>query len=336
MKAFSILMTALMALIALPDMAAADTRAIYTIAEIPVDKTASNTREAEAQAFAEAKIIGLRRLIARITLPEDRAALGEGFYSLANANELASAVDVDNERRSSTIYRADLSVVYNPTRVRAKLKQYGVPYLDQPAPTSLLAPVSQDPLLLDKWRAAWPQANYGALNPYVKGLAFYSTGDEWSDVASEVRAVNAGNAVFAELSGTEGNYRVHLIRQTAGGGTTVGVTNPVETMEDAVAAATAYLGEAWKHQSIIRDASRTRSTASVYYDNLSDWNKLRNALSRSALISDFRVDAISRDGALVTFLYAGDDTRLKTELRQYGVLIDHDGEAWSMRLGFGG
>ena len=80
MKTFSILIGAIAALTIGLGTATADTRATYTISRIPVDKTASTTREAEAQAFAEAKVVGLRRrLVTKITLPEDRSRLSDSF-----------------------------------------------------------------------------------------------------------------------------------------------------------------------------------------------------------------------------------------------------------------
>lgn len=330
MKAVSILLSALCVLFASLGPAAADTRDVYTVANIPVDKTAANTREAEEQALAEAKIIGLRRLVAKLTLPEDRDAIGDEFYSFENARMFAAAVDVDNEKRSATVYKADLSVLYNPNRVRAALDQAGVPYVDQQAPLSMIAPVAQDPAVLDRWRSAWPKATPTALNPLVKGLGYYTGSDSWIDLEAEVRSVNASNAVIAEIFGTEGAWQVRLVRETAGGTTIIGVTNSVPTMTDAVIASSAYLDAAWKRQAVVRDTTLTPSTANVLYSDLQTWNELRQALSASALISEFRVDAISADGALVSFSYAGDEARLMSELRQRGVRLEEGPDGWVM------
>ena len=161
MKPISILAGAFAALSLSFSAASADTRAIYTISNISVDEEAQNTRQAEAEAFATAKVEGLQRLVRKITLPEDRDGIGNSFYSYATANELASAVDVDNEKRSSTVYRADLSVVFNPVRVRSRLQQLGVPYVDRQSPPSLIVPVSEDNAELEDWREAWPRADRG-------------------------------------------------------------------------------------------------------------------------------------------------------------------------------
>lgn len=320
MTLIRLLISLVLASLAIAPASFADLRAVYTITGIDVDEEAQTTREAEAKALADAKLIGLRRLISKITLPEDRAKLGADFYNLANANALTAAVDVDGERRSATVYRASLSIVYNPSRVRAQLTQAGVAYLDQQAPLSLVAPVSQDPLVLEAWRSNWPASSEGALNPFITGLAYYTIGDDWSASAEEARGVGATNAVFAQLSGDRSSgYQVKLVRSTPSGSTTLGVTGRVQTLERAVEAATAYLDETWKRQAIVRDARRTSSVANIRYQDLSTWNRIRQALAASTLVTELQVKAVARDGADVSFVYAGTSDRLISDLRQRGL-----------------
>ncbi len=319
---FSILFGAVSALIVTAGVAQADTRAVYTIRNIAVDETAATTQEAEGKAIASAKVKGLYTLIYKLTLPEDRANIPDDFFLFENANRMATAYDVQNEKRTTVLYRASLDVLYNPSSIRTALSRYGVPYVDQQAPKSMIVPVSQDPTMLDEWRNAWPQQNAGALNPYVKALSFYTVNDTWENFLGEANSVGAKNAVIVELSGTEGAYQARLLREAGGGATTIGVTNAVPTLEEAVTAATQYLDATWKRQSVIRTTERTNSSAIVRFDSLSTWNAVRSALSASALVSEFQVTALSNDGALVTFAYAGTDDRLQTELRQRGVKLE--------------
>lgn len=328
MKAVSILLSTLAVLFASLGTASADTRAVYTIPFISVDETAANTRDAENSALAGAKMIGLRRLVNKLTLPEDRAGLSEEFFSYENARAFSAAVDVDNERRSSTVYKADLTILYNPRLVRAALEREGVAYVDRQAPLSMVVPVAGNTALLEDWRAAWPSEKKTALNPYVKGLAFYSSNDGWASVEQEVRSVNASNAVIAELLGSEGAWQVRLTQETPGGATMIGTTNAVPGMAEAASAASAYLDTAWKRQSIVRDTTLTEISASVIYTDLATWNSLRRSLSESALISQLRVEAVSVDGAQIKFGYAGDEARLLSELRQRGVQLERGPQGW--------
>ena len=330
MKLFSILFGAIATLTVSVGPAFADTRAVYTISGIQVDKTASTTQEAELNAIAAAKIIGLQALVQKLTLPEDRENIPAEFYGFDNANRLATAYDVQDEKRTTLLYRAKLDVLYNPSAVRSALHGLNIPFIDQQAPLSMMVPVVTNQLLTDEWRNAWPQSNDGALNPYVKALSFYTASDSWETLSSEANSVMAKNAVLAELSGEAGAYRVRLVRETAGGATTIGVTAPVATIEDAVRASSVYLDAAWKRQSVIRSTERTRSKATVRFADLASWNSIRSALSASALVSEFQVDALSSDGALVSFAYAGTEDRLLTELRQRGVKLEKDESGWVM------
>ncbi|MAP93973.1 MAG: hypothetical protein CMK07_03385 [Ponticaulis sp.] len=328
MKRVSILLSAFLVLIFGAGQAIADTRAVYTISNIPVDKTAASTREAEAQAFASAKVQGLYRLMEKLTLPEDRARLGDSFYSYANANEMTAAVDVDDERRSTTVYRANLSVVYNPIRVRAQLEQWGVPYIDRQASVTLLAPASGGAA----WADAWPEQNSGALSPYVKGRSTSSSAG-WSELAGEASSVGARNAVIASLNGSEGAYSVQLTRVTSAGNTAIGTTGTVETLSDAVDAATAYMDAAWKRQSVIRGSDgQTSANATVRYSSLRSWNGVRSALSNSPLVSGLQVNAVARNGALVSFVFAGSQDRLETDLGQSGVVLSQSASGWVLQL----
>lgn len=335
MKRFSILLSAVTALFCLAGAAHADTRGVYTITNIPVDKTASNSQEAEDQAFATAQVIGLRRLVEKLTLAEDRSALGESFYDAANARRLTAAVDVEDVRRSTTVYRATLSVVYNPNLVREQLNSRGVPFVDRQAPLSLLSPTASSAVALDAWRRAWPQANNGALNPYATALSNYSSGSAWEAYKTEADAVGARNVVIAELNGSEGAYSVGLYRVSSAGRASIGTTGQVASLSEAVTAASAYLDAAWKRQAIVRGGEgQSTAVATVRFSRLSSWNRLRSALANSPLVSGFSVDALARDGAMVSFTFAGDRDRLARDLEQSGVVLS--GAAGSLVLQLAG
>lgn len=334
MRLITILLSALSVLVLGAATASADTRAVYTIPNIPVDKTAANTREAEAQAFAEAKIVGLQQLVRKLTLPEDRASLPEDFFSYANANAFAAAVDVDNEKRSATVYRADLSVVFNPTRIRTAFDQVGVSYVDRQSAPSLVVPLASGLAMTDDWRRQWPDRNGSALNPFVTAKGVYNSASNWGEFATEARTVGVRNAVVASLLGEAGNYRVRLVRETSGGATTLGVTNPVGSLEEAVLAATQFMDISWKRQSVVRGGSVTSSAATVRYANLRDWNDIRRTMASSPLVSEFQVTSMSIDGALVEFSFSGDESRLSSELRQNGIRLDTATTGWVMSKAF--
>ena len=125
---------------------------------------------------------------------------------------------------------------------------------------------------------------------------------------------------------------MRLTQLTAAGNTPLGTTGSSETLEAAVQRALAKMEDTWKRQAIVTDtSSRTITHANVLYTSLPEWNRLRGSLARSPLVSEFQIRAISTDGAMVSFAYAGDESQLEVDLRQRGVLVERDIRGWTMR-----
>lgn len=309
--------------------AGADTRSVYTITDIRVDERAPNVIEAQQRALATARRIGAQRLIEKITLPSDRMAAGGGVYiDGATAERLIAAVDVQKETRGGGRYKGVLSVVGNPRTVRAWLEEREIPYIDSQAPRALVVPIGNgsDDLA---WSAAWPGESNGSLAPYITAMTGnYGESAEYVDLRDEMLGLGAERGVLAKLSGSSGNYTVRLTLVTGSGRLPLGQTSRAPTLADAVSDAEALLSETWKKNSIIRTNTRTIIEASVLYTSIAEWNTLRGALARSPLVSDFQTEAVSRDGAMVQFAYAGDNQRLTRDLRQRGVALDADPAGW--------
>ncbi len=306
----------------------ADTRDVYTIKDIRVDERANSVIAAREKAMTSARLQGARTLINKITLASDRAAAGGVPIDVALADRLAAAVDVQEEVAGAGRYRGTLAVVFNPREVRALLDRLGIPYSDRQGPTALMIPIASSGLDYD-WRAALGDSNRGALSPYVtSNIPVSSSGVTWEDVRGEVQSLRASRAITAELLGRDGAWRVRLKSITASGEDAIGTTRSQPTLEAAARAASAYLDNVWKQQSIVRSNTRTLRSATVRFTSLSEWNKLRGALARSPLVSEFKTEAIARDGAIVRFAYAGDQAGLNRDLRQRGVALENDPTGW--------
>jgi hypothetical protein len=317
-----------MAVLALASPAQADTRAVYTIRDIPVDESAPSVIEAQRAALARARQIGARRLIEKITLAPDRREAGGVQIGPALADRLVAAVDVQEETRGGGRYIGVLSAILNPREVRAYLDERGIPYVDRQAPLAMLAPVGNDDDDL-AWASAWPERARTPLAPYVTATSgFYYADSDWPELEPELSALGAERAVIAKLVGTQGNYAVSLILVTASGRTDLGTTRRVASLDDAVAGVSGLLDMRWKQNSMVRSTVRSVVEASVLYTSIAEWNTLRRALARSPLISEFRTLALANDGALVKFAFAGDRARLERDLRQRGVALDADSAGW--------
>ncbi|MFN4025359.1 MAG: hypothetical protein ACK4MQ_11030 [Hyphomonas sp.] len=312
--------------------ALADIREVYTIRDIDVNEQAPSVIEARERAMSAARLAAARALINKITLASDRNAAGGVAIDSALASRLAAAVDVQEETAGAGRYVGKLSVVLNPQAVRAHLQSIGVPYLDTQAPLALMVPVTSNAGVADAWRRAFGERNTGSLVPYVTASgSFYSAYSEWPELSAEALPLNARRALIAELQGRDGAWRVVLSAVTASGNDPVGATPPAATLEGAVAAVNSLLSESWKEASIVRDGRRTEVEAVVRFTSLAEWNTLRGALARSPLVADFRTKAVAREGAVVNFSYAGDETRLRSDLVQRGVTLSREGNGLVLR-----
>ncbi|MEZ5954548.1 MAG: hypothetical protein R3C13_09625 [Hyphomonas sp.] len=327
------LLASCFAAMALVFAAAADTRDVYTIPDLEVDESAASLIEARERAMSAARTAGARILIEKITLAEDRAAVGGIPVDAALAERLSAAVDVQEETAGAGRYKGVLQVVYNPRMVRAHLESLRVPYVDTQAPLSLMVPLASSTSLEDAWRVALGTGNAGALAPYVTANSpGYSAYSDWMELSPEASSFRAKRGALAELMGRDGAWRVQVSLVTAAGAEPIGATPPMPTLEAAAAAVSRLMGEQWKQASVIRGGTKTQATATARYTSLTEWNTLRGALARSPLVSDFRTTAVARDGALVSFSFVGDAQRLQGDLLQRGVALgDEPDTGWVLR-----
>lgn len=313
-------------------LAVADIREVYTIRDIDVNEQAATVIEARERAMAAARLAAARALINKITLASDRNAAGGVPIDSALASRLAAAVDVQEETAGAGRYIGKLAVVLNPQAVRAHLQSIRVPYLDTQAPMALMVPVTSNAGAADAWRAAFGERNNSSLVPYVTATGTYYTAySAWPELSSEAVPLTARRALIADLQGREGAWRVVISAVTATGNEPVGATPPATTLDGAVSAVNSLLSESWKEASIVRDGRRTEVEAVVRYTSLAEWSTLRGALARSPLVSDFRTKAVSREGAVVNFSYAGDETRLRSDLVQRGVTLSQEENKLTLR-----
>jgi len=323
-----LLLTACLFVFTLSVSALAQSRDAYTITGIPVDERAETVGEAQLQAFAAAKLIGAQRLIERLTLPEDRLAVTDLIIDQALADRIAAAVDVEEEVAGAGRYRGSLAVVYNPVQVRAALTEVGLPFTDSLAPRAVLFTTTSNGMDL-AWNMAWQETPKGSLVPLlISRSTGYTPDTPWDVLRDEIALFGAQRAIFANLRGGNGSYRVDLVSVTPSGPRRIGVSRRAATLEDTLEAVAMRLNDDWKQTSIIRDTNRTLIEATVAYTSLAEWITLRSALVQSPLVSNVQTRAISTDGAVVAFAFAGDGQRLVSDLRDRGVVISAETIGW--------
>lgn len=89
---------------------------------------------------------------------------------------------------------------------------------------------------------------------------------------------------------------------------------------------------AWKRQSIVRDGQSNTLEVTLLYGGIREWHALQTAVAGASLVSDARLDALSRTGAVMTLSYRGDLDQVRSELRSRGARLEQVPDlGWTVR-----
>ncbi|MFS2318846.1 DUF2066 domain-containing protein [Maricaulis sp. D1M11] len=334
----------------------------YTITGVAIDATADNAYEAQAAALRSGQAEAARRLVARLTLAEDRLEtgldesvyineMGEefSFYVLDDVTvaEMISGLEVMDERRSATRYLANLTVSFDPRAVERLMTRLGVPYVESQSRPLLVLPIYERngsfELWTDNaWRRAWQSGGFEhALTPM-----FVPAGREGESVISARGALSLSNSGLRQLAALYGVDRMAILRARSEeigenrtrqrlGGYLVDLSDaeepqvetwgPVNIEGSWAETADAFLTareDEWKRVSIVRDAELHALEVTVLYNALGEWRGLQSSLTGASLVEQARLDALSRHGALMTVTYRGAQEQLINELGERGLVLE--------------
>ncbi len=337
---------------------------LYRVAGIPVDATAASAVAARGQALEAGQREGLRRLLARLTLPDDAARLpavdGLPIETYVESFQIA------DERLTPTRYLATLSVAYVPTQVRALLRDSGTPFLERRAEPVLVLPVLDTGQGLDlwgydnPWRAAW---NEGAASPLVEIRLSLGDAGDVTAVSAEMLAAGdtAGLQALAERYGASATavalarrpqpqpspatVEIEVRAGDAPGEPVLRDTLTAGPEEDerallarAVQRSIDGVELAVKRRLIVREEDLASLRASVPLVDLSSWVQIKQALGTLTEVRDLRVESFARSGAVVTIAYAGGLDALAGAMQRVGLVLAEENGEWHLRQagGLGG
>lgn len=322
-----------------PGVASAQRDNVFAVAGVQVDETAANASAAQQAGFAAAQRTGFERLVRRLTLPEELNRQGTPEAEAAELERLVLSVDVQDERRSGTRYIGVLTVRFDPSGVRTFLRSRNFTVVDTRTSPILVAPIAADgtaPETATLWRQVWEQGGYSQeLAPLTIGPPALTGAPNWAAAAPFVQAATATSALYATLRVQGASASANLVEVAANGVTrdrgqvTAGVGGGDAT---ALRAGLASLADQasqrvqteWKARLATGSGQRARVSASALYTDERQWEQIKSALEGAAatLISEIRIEAVGREGALVSFSYVGDSAALGAELRRRGVSIE--------------
>jgi len=329
----------------------------FTVAGIEIDATADNAAEAQRRAMSEGQVRGAQRLIARMTLPEDRAAAGLGPISAEDAAGLIAGLRMSNEQRSATRYRGDLTLQFDPRAVRDYFARRSVPYVESQASPVLVVPVLEgeggDSLWSGAWHEAWRTGGFqNALTPFIGLGSRQGAGGEplGLGLISADDARRTDEAALRALADVYGVNAVAVVLARAGGGQvrTVGVVlnfGPDGTTREemtAVAGAGDFREAArriverreedWKRRSVVRGGEAAELEITILFSTLTEWRTLQAAVAGASLVQAARLDALSRSGAAMVLSHRGAREQLAAELDARGARLQRDPDlGWTVR-----
>lgn len=300
-------------LIALPVMAADP----FTVAKVPVDATANTAIEAQTRAISAGQRIAAQQLLERLTLESERDARGLPPLSTEVVGPLIRGLSIDNERRSATRYLGDVSIAFNPSSVQTLLRGYGLTMVRSQASPRLAVPLGIDEegdLARDILSGRYAHALTPVLTPTADEIASLYNEPTNSQLRALAQRYNVDRVLIlrqsaGSLDATDLNLGTGAQRQYRSRGGVAGIVSQMESE--------------WKATSAVPIDQLQTSTVSVLYASMDEWRTLQRAINNSSQVRDARLDAISKDGALMSLSYGSLD-RLAAEMSQKGVRVYDD------------
>ena len=327
--------------------ATAGSENVYAVAGVRVDETAANAAAAQQAGLAAAQRTGFERLVRRLTIPDELNTVGVPQVDQTTLERLVLSVDVEEERRSATRYIGRLTVRYDPTSVRSLLRQYNLSVVDTRTSPVLVAPsvvpgTSEETAAL--WRDVWLNGGYGdELVPLSPSPVDLTSDPSWNVAAPLAQAAGAVSALYATLRIQGGTATATLVevdsnaRRERGEVAARFASADAESMRTALASladqASMRIQNDWKARIATGGGQRARISASALYSSQAQWESIKDALEGAAqtLISEIRIEAVGRNGALVSFSFVGDRNQLTAELQRRGVTLQDTAQGPTLR-----
>lgn len=335
-----------------PEPASAQGRdTAYAVSGIRVDETAATGAAAQQAGFASAQSIGLQRLIHRLVPSSELAARSMPAADALDpmlVERMVQSVDVEEERRSATRYIGRLTVRFDPAAVRSLLRQQNFTIVDTRTAAVLVAPqtaAGTPAEVAALWRETWEQGGFAnELAPLTVAPAALQGAPDWNAAAPYAQQTAAASALYAtlRLQGTTASAELVEVSGAQRRDRGVVTARMSSTEPAAVRAALASLAEQasmrlqdeWKARAAVGGTQRGRISASAIYIDQAQWERIKGALEAAAqtLISEIRIEAVGREGALVSFSFVGDEAQLAAELNRRGIRLEQAATGPTLRV----
>lgn len=331
-----------------PGAASAQGANVYAVSGVYVDQTAADAATAQQGALSAAERIGYERLIRRLTLPDELSARGIPQLDAGAIERLVLSVDVEDQRRSATRYIGRLTVRFDPAGVRTLLQQNNLRLIDTRTAPILVVPLAANDVTAETatlWRQVWSQGGFeDELAPLTIAPEALTGPPAWEPASPFAQSASAASVLYATLRVQGGAASASLVEIDANTRRDRGeVTALLNGNDDASLRATLFsLAEQassrvqndWKARVSGGGGQRGRISTSALYQNERQWEQIKGALEGAAqtLISEIRIEAVGREGALVSFSFVGERSQLAAELARRGISLQESAQGPVLRV----
>ena len=318
MKSIKTILTALFFLFFYSSVFASDP---FKVSGVLVDAKGKSAVKAQIKAIRVGQKKAADILLKRLTL----AYGSEGqitHISDDNAAKMILSIEIDNEKRSSTRYMGELTVIFNPTAVKEFLNQSGIKMVSSQSRMRLVLPLSEGELILNNsWYRSWRRIK--AVNsltpmftlPAYKALNISLTIEDIKDMNFDVfKAIGKQYNVQQLLIANNINGTIELLDISLD-------TRRIETYN--------YDGSAqgiidkfqteWKEAAINFAMNKSTILIDVNYSSHSEWLKVKKILNNTSLILNAKLISFANKKANMEITHGGEIEGLIDELSYKGV-----------------
>jgi hypothetical protein len=340
---------------------------IFTVAKYPVDATAANAVTAKREALDEGRKAALRSLLKRLVPGEYHDSI-PALLAQADATALSTGLRVVSEENSATQYIATLDFSFSPDGVRGLLQSNGLPFVDQPAPATVLLPLYVAPgaeagaaMVAARgaatWRGVWSGldlANALApldLAPAREPAADVRDGLRYADpqaVATAAQALQTAQLVIAEArpDPAAGKLFVTLAGQDAAGRFALTTAYQLDredfrySLELAAVVSQGILEGRWKAAiaaparaagPVIAGGAPMPLQLVAEFASLAQWQRQQQVLAGTPGVTDLRIGGVTGRSASIALVYPGGGPALQAAIGPRGLSLENINGFWVLR-----
>jgi hypothetical protein len=298
----------------------------FTVSGINVDARGKTPVKAQVKAIRAGQAKAADILLKRLTLGYGKEGQIKSI-SEDNAAKMILAIEIGNEKRSSTRYLGNLTVSFNPSAVKAYLNQSGVKMVTSQSRTRLILPLTNGDLVLNNsWYRSWRRSDTANILTPMITLPMYKASNI-SIKPSDVKDLNFD--VFKSI-GKQFDVQQLLIANNVNG-----TAKMIDISLDSQKVKSFYYNAnakdiidkfqiEWKESAINFAMNKSMISVDVNYSSHSDWLKIKSILNNTSLILNAKLISFANKSAIMEIYHGGGIEGLINELSYKGVSLKAD------------